>query len=90
MEHQNHEGVIRGIEEELAKVGIVLDGDPLVFITAKRMVCMCLDAASVNTGKYNSVKAVLARGYPLLIVIHCINHNLELELMILESMMLII
>ena len=50
LEHQNHEGVIRDIEEELAKVGIVLDGDCLVFITAKRMVFLCLDGASVNMG----------------------------------------
>ena len=80
LEHQNHEGVIRGIEEELAKVGIVLDGDPLVFITANRMVFLCLDGASVNMGKYNSVKAVLAKRYTWLIVIYCINHNLELAI----------
>ena len=78
LEHQDHEGVIRAIEIELLKLGIVLDGDDLVYVTAKRLVFLCLDGASVNMGKYNSVKAVLQRRFPWLIVIHCINHNLEL------------
>ena len=30
LQHQDHAGIIAGIEEELAKVGIVLNGDSLV------------------------------------------------------------
>ena len=80
LQHQDYAGIIAGIEEELAKVGIVLNGDCLVYLTARRMVFVCLDGASVNMGKYNSVKAELSRRYPWLIFIHCINHNLELAI----------
>ena len=44
------------------------------------MVFLCLDGAAVNMGKYRSVKAVLQAKFPWLVVIHCINHNLELAI----------
>ena len=80
MEQQDHEGIIKGIEDELLKLGIVLEGDERIYITAKRMVFLCLDGAAVNMGKYRSVKAVLQAKFPWLVVIHCINHNLELAI----------
>ena len=52
----------------------------MIYITAKRMVFLCLDSAAVNMGKYRSVKAVMQAKYPWLVVIHCINHNLELAI----------
>ena len=80
LEQQDHEGIIKGIEDELLKLGIVLEGDERIYITANRMVFLFLDGEAVNMGKYRSVKAVLQAKFPWLVVIHCINHNLELAI----------
>ena len=68
------------IEAELLKVGIELNDSPELNNTERKMVCICLDGAASNMGKYRSVKALLQKRYPWVIVVDCINHNLELAI----------
>ena len=80
LEHQHAEGLVCAIEAELLKVGIELTDTPELNNTECKMVCICLDGAASNMGKYRSVKALLQKRYPWVIVVHCINHNLELAI----------
>ena len=44
----------------------------------RRLVSVCCDGASINMGKYNSVASQLKRVRLWLLIIHCVNHRLEL------------
>ena len=47
----------------------------------RRLISVCCDGASINMGKHNGVATQLKRLRPWLLVIHCINHRLELAIM---------
>jgi hypothetical protein len=74
LKNQKWEGVVDGILEEVSKLGI--DRQRML----RGLAFLCLDGASVNMGKYHSVKAYFQREFPWVIVIHCINHALELAI----------
>jgi len=47
--------------------------------TEKRLVDVCFDGASVNTGVINWLQALIKKLLgPWILVVHCVNHNFEL------------
>ena len=47
---------------------------------AKRLVSICCDGTSINMGKYHGVTTQLQRTRLWLLIIHCVNHRLELAI----------
>lgn len=68
----NSEGIHKCILRGLLDIGISES------VLEKKLVGLNLDGAATNMGIYNGVQAMFKVKYPHLIVVHCINHMLEL------------
>ena len=77
VEHSTADGVLGAIDSCLKKRVGVLMGTQM-----EKLVNINLDGAAVNMGVYNGVGSIQrARCGGQVTVTHCINHNLELDLM---------
>lgn len=68
VKHANAEGIVKSVKESLREFNI----------EGKSIVAFCSDGASVNMGRRGGVATLLKEDAPWLIVIHCLNHVLEL------------
>lgn len=80
LEHSHADGVMKGIFDALATVGLTRESlkpdHP-----GPTIVCCNFDGANVMQGKKNGVSGKLLREYPHLIPVWCIAHKLQLAIM---------
>lgn len=71
VQHAHSEGVLGAIEEAMSGVEN----------WKNKLIATGSDGASVNLGKNHSVTALLKKDVPHLVVMHCVNHRLELAVL---------
>ncbi|XP_063609950.1 zinc finger protein 862-like [Penaeus indicus] len=69
------QGVYDGIKSALESIGVTPD------IQARKQIGLNLDRASVDMGHKSGVQVSARKDVPHTLVIHCINHNLELAIL---------
>ena len=68
-------GVYAGIKKAMQSIDVSEDK------LKEKLVCINLDGASVNMGKWGGVQALAKKDFPHILAIHCVNHNLELAIL---------